>query len=188
MHEVIDDIASIRPKQPAPTPYHDRLAWVAVVPDIESSSCGNQGASPLPRHTDPGLHGYAVFIIDAATGGNALLYTERMNPNCPGGYPQGPWVDVPLTNASVPFQLVSIEQDRSSALVRFRAGPCDGYPGVILAGEDSSVPDLVRVPVTRPFGNPCHPQRIITEKLRAAVLGTPLPPTLAHAAVGPYVA
>ncbi|HEU5034409.1 MAG TPA: hypothetical protein VFT62_06585 [Mycobacteriales bacterium] len=184
---MVDGIADVNPKRPAPSTYHDRLAWVVVVQDLAISSCPAMtvGQSP-PSYDEPGHHGYAVFLVDAATGGDALLYTERRNGICPGSKPSGPWVDVPLTSISVPWRLLSEQPDRSSAQISFEVTPCDGYSGVTLADEDSD-PALVRVLVQRPFGPPCAQPRRIVEKMRAARLGTDLPPRLEHAPVGPYV-
>ncbi|HET6911027.1 MAG TPA: hypothetical protein VFH54_16975 [Mycobacteriales bacterium] len=183
----IDGIPNVNPRHPAPKPYHDRLAWVVVVQDIESSSCGAGGpnSTPPPRHLDPSLHGYAVFVVDAGSGSDALLYTERMNPICPGGYPSGPWVDVPLTSTSIAWRLVSRQPDNTRGVVSFQAAACDGYAGVIAAGN-SAPPNVVRVLVTRPFGSPCPPIRTVTEKLRARNVGALLPDRLQHAPLGPY--
>lgn len=185
----IDGIPNVNPRPPAPQSYHDRLAWVVVVEDIEASSCGaaRPNETSPPRHVDTSLHGYAVFLVDATAGSDALLYTERMNPNCPGGYPSGPWVDVPLTTTSIPWQLVSELPDRTSGTVRFQVAACDGYAGVTTAGN-SAPPDVVRVSVTRPFGRPCRPLRTVTEKLRARNVGDLLPHHLRHAPLGPYIA
>jgi hypothetical protein len=188
MHGWIDGIAEVNPTTPAPRRYDDRLAWVVVVPDVESASCPAMlaGSTPPPRHVDPTLHGYAVFAVDAASGADALLYTERMNPICPGGVPQGPWVDVPLTSVSLPWHLESEQSDRSRGTVSFDVGACDGYSPVVLAGAVGP-PDVVRVVVRRPFGALCPPPHHVVAKLRARAIGDLLPPDLKHAAVGPYV-
>jgi len=185
----IDGIPDVNPRKPAPKPYHARLAWVVVVKDVESSSCGagRPGVTAPPAHVDPSLHGYAVFLVDATSGSDALLYTERTNPICPGGSPAGPWVDVPLTTTSIAWQLLSQEPDHTRGVVRFQVAACDGYAGVTTAGNSAPL-NVVRVLVTRPFGPPCHPFRTITEKLRARDVGALLPDHLQHAPLGPYVA
>jgi hypothetical protein len=82
--------------------------------------------------------------------------------------------------------LVSEQADRSSAQVSFHVSPCDGYSGVILV-EDVTDPATVPVVVQRPFGPLCGDQNPLVEKMRAANVGTTLPPHLEHAPTGPYV-
>jgi len=64
----IDGVPGINGKPPEPTPYHDRLAWVVAVDMRAVASCLSMGlgVTPPPTHTDPSLHGYAVFVVDAA--------------------------------------------------------------------------------------------------------------------------
>lgn len=184
----VDGVPDVNPKRPAPTPYDDRLAWVVVLAPAISSSCPAMisGSSPPPNHDEPGHHGYQVFLVDAATGGDALLYVERRNGVCAGSMPNGPWVDVPLTSVSVPWQLESEEPDRSSAQISFDVADCDGYSGVILT-DDTTNPELVRVVLQRPYGTPCTAEKTITEKMRVAHIGYDLPTHLEHAPTGPYV-
>jgi hypothetical protein len=68
------------------------LAWVAIVAPPLVSSCPAMlaGETPPPSHNEPGHYGYQVFVLDASTGGDALLYTERRNGICPGSRPDGP--------------------------------------------------------------------------------------------------
>ena len=184
----VDGIPDVNPQRPSPTPYQDRLAWVAVLAPVISSSCPAMigGSSPAPNHDEPGHHGYQVFLVDATSGADALLYVERRNGACPGSMPDGPWVDVPLTSVSVPWQLQSQEPDRSSAQISFNIADCDGYAGVIFT-DDTTNPGLVRVVLERPYGPPCSDEKSITEKLRVAHIGYDLPAHLEHAAIGPYV-
>ena len=151
------------------------------------SSCPayGQGSQPTSR-TERGHHGYAVFVVDAQTGGDALLYTERRNGACPGSQADGPWLDVPLTTVSLPWRLVSEQPDRSSAQISFAVSDCDGYSGVILDEETKRSPGAAVV-VQRPFGPPCSQPRTITEKLRAGNVADHLPPHIKHAPTGPYV-
>lgn len=183
-----DGVTSVNPTYPAATEYRDRLAWVVVLEQVVASSCPGAffGQSPPPSYDEPGHHGYGVFLVDAADGGHAILYTERRNGGCPGTRPDGPWIDVPLTSVSVPWQFVSERADRSSAQISFDVTTCDGYDGVILA-EERTDPALVRVVVRRPFGPPCSTPTTVTEKMRAALIGTDLPPRIEHAPTGPYV-
>jgi hypothetical protein len=181
----IDGIPGKTARRPPLAHYADRLAWVVVVEDVEESSCPGQSAGQIP-HVKPetGHHGYAVFIIDAHTGGDAVLYTERSNGICPGTAAQGPFLNVPLTEVSLPWTLLNEQPDHSRATIRFAVTPCDGYDGVITAERDSPV---VQVIATRPFGPPCGKTKPVEEKLRAQNVNTHLPATLQHAPTGPAI-
>jgi hypothetical protein len=183
----IDGLTSVNVTLPAPKPYADRLAWVVIVQDIEVSNCPNVSGptTPTPIPTPKAKHhGYAVFLVDADTGGDALLYTEASVGLCSGGEGK-PSVDVPATKVSVPWTLVAEAQDRAAAQIRFQVTACDGYDRVVLADIDTN-PAVVRVVVQRPFGPPCSDTRQVVEKLRAARVGTTLPAWLVHAPTGPY--
>jgi hypothetical protein len=183
----VDGLRVVNPTTPAPTAYHDRLGWVIVVTHLSVSSCPAYGGGALPTsNSEPGHHGYSVFVVDAATGGDALLYTERANGGCPGSRAQGPFLDVPLTSVSVPWQLMSMQADRLRAEISFEVGRCDGYSPVVLV-ERRHHTATVPVVVQRPFGPPCGPLRRITEKLRVGEIGTPLPHRIIHAPIGPFV-
>jgi hypothetical protein len=67
-----------------PPVYQSRLAWVVVVQDLQIGSCPLGGASPTPRPTvayQPGSDD-VVIVIDAPTGGDALMYSPRQPTLC----------------------------------------------------------------------------------------------------------
>jgi hypothetical protein len=181
----VDGIPGKSAHRPAVAHYTGRLAWVVVLEDVEISGCPSESAGHSTSHVkpEPAHHGYAVFIVDATTGGDALLYTERRNGGCAGGA-EGPFLNVPLTAVSLPWTLINEQPDRSRATITFNVTPCDGYNGVITAVRDSPV---VRVKVNRPFGPPCGKSRPVEEKLRAETVNTLLPPNLQHAPTGPVI-
>lgn len=182
----VDGLRDTNPTTPPPSAYHQRLAWVVVVNFFTVSSCPAYTSPPPVSKREPGHHGYAVFVVDAMTGGDALLYTERANGGCPGSQAMGPFLDVPLTSLSARWQLVSVQPDRSSAQVRFQVSRCDGHSAVVFA-EVRHGRAVVRVVLQRPFGPPCSPMKPLTEKMRVSDVGTPLPARIVHAPIGPYI-
>ena len=68
---------------PGPASYRNRLAWVVVFRTQLTASCPavsvtTPPATPAPAPDQPAStgYGYEVFLIDAATGGDALIYDE----------------------------------------------------------------------------------------------------------------
>lgn len=184
----IDGVPDVNPRTPAPKAYHDRLAWVFVLQPRFAASCPSGGSAGSSAPIDRSLQNYQVFVVDAAVGADALLYTQRRNAICGADGTQGPYLDVPLTRVSVAWRLLSREPDGSSGQVSFAVGACDGYQGVATTAAVYGEPaNLVRVVVVRPFGPLCQPVRTITEKLRAGRVIDRLPSALRHAAVGPYI-
>ena len=68
---------------PGPASYRNRLAWVVVFRTQLTASCPavavtTPPATPAPAPGQPAYtgYGYEVFLIDAATGGDALIYDE----------------------------------------------------------------------------------------------------------------
>ena len=68
---------------PGPASYRNRLAWVVVFRTQLTASCPavavtTPPATPAPAPDQPAYAGYyyEVFLIDAATGGDALIYDE----------------------------------------------------------------------------------------------------------------
>jgi hypothetical protein len=166
--------------------YHDRLAWVVVVsPAVRSN--GSLTCTPLTPRERAARHNYLVFVVDAQTGGDALLYTE-------GGYgfpcanlrASVPYVDVPMTSASVPWRLVAFAPDRTFARIAVDVTRCDDGPPYVLTDHGSD-PARVRVVVSRPFGAPCGPAKTVVVTARPEAANGTFPATLAHAQVGPYV-
>jgi hypothetical protein len=100
------------PTVPAPTPYVDRLAWVVVFewtapiscPDIPVRLPGHLAASTTPSAppSAPASPDYQVFLLDATTGGGALVYTEGRPAPCGGRGTVPPEVNVPVKASSAP--------------------------------------------------------------------------------------
>lgn len=175
-----------RPKPPKAARYADRLAWVFVIaPPIRS----NGPAPTCPRPTEQERathHNYAVFVVDAQTGGDALLYTEGDYGAICAGAHETPHVDVPVTYVSLPWRLVSEKPDRSGARIAIDVTSCDGYEREVRT-DPSSKSEVIRVVVSRPFGPPCGPAKSVVVNARPAALGNIFTTALVHAPVGPYV-
>ena len=91
-----------QPSLPRPTQYQHRLAWLVVVKNVLIFHCPSHGCSiskPGPNEYD-----YLVFVVDARTGSDALMYAEGQ-PG-PGGTIAAS-VSVPVEQISVPWTLVS---------------------------------------------------------------------------------
>jgi len=175
------------PKRPPAARYRDRLAWVVVVSPPAVRFNGSMPCAPLSARERASRHNYLVFVVDAQTGGDALLYTE-------GGYGvpcasirvSGPYVDVPLTAASLPWRLVSMAPNGSAARIAVDVTPCDDNKPAAFT-ENPTGPPRIRVRVSRPFGPPCGPARTVVLIARPYAVGTRFVGALAHAPVGPDV-
>jgi len=168
-----------KPRMPKATPYQHRLAWVVVVRDVELFDGGPQGAT-TPTTTSPGppSHHYDVFVVDAETGTDALLYTESQTPGTRGS------VIVPVERVSVPWTLVSRSPNGYSGQISATVLPCDGIPNPV--GVDR-YRRAAAVMVGRPVGANCGPPRQVTLALQAADVTWNLPPRIAHDPLGPDV-
>jgi hypothetical protein len=92
----------IDPGLPAPTPFHSRLAWVAVVdppimaacpttpPPVGSSSSSSDGAASSSVSSPPVVVPYQLVVLDALTGTDGLVYGARTNNPCGSGALDGP--------------------------------------------------------------------------------------------------
>ena len=175
-------------KRPAPARYQDRLAWVFVVsPPIRINGGSGGVTCPSPTKRERGTrHNYVAFVVDAQTGGDALLYTEGNYGQICAGAHESPHVDVPLMSVSVPWRLVSERLDRTRARIAVDVSPCDAYDPDVLAEHDT-YPARIRVVVSRPFGPLCGPTRRVVVSARPAAVGINFSATLAHAPVGPDI-
>ncbi|HEY6428577.1 MAG TPA: hypothetical protein VIX84_15250, partial [Acidimicrobiales bacterium] len=173
-------VAAQNPTVPS---FNDRLAWLVVVhtPGV-AFSCPNERVSPsnrvAPRASD---HGYEVFMIDAQTGAEALVYTEGGPGGCEPGERVPPVVGVAEEQVSVPWTPVSRDPDGYSGTIAATVLPCDKGPSTILVDRNGTG---VEVDVTRPFGPPCGPAQTMTIGLHAAVVTADLPDVIAHDPVG----
>jgi hypothetical protein len=167
------------PTLPAAAEYQDRLAWVVVVRSVEIFN-GLQprhgGASPTTAPTSPPSNGYVVFLVDARTGSDALLYAEAQS------FPAA--VTVPAERVSVPWTLVSRSPDGYSGTISATVLPCDGYPNPVNVDRDRSAAAVI---VQRPVNADCGDPEPVTIRLHAATVTSNLPAEIAHDALGPVV-
>jgi hypothetical protein len=170
-------------KYPTVRSFSNRLAWLVVVHANPVAFFCPEESAPLPpfvpRASD---HGYEVFMIDARTGADALIYREGGPGGCKAGSRVPASVGVAEEMISVPWTLDSRDPDGYSGAISARVLPCDTYPGTVLVDENSPT---VEVLVTRPFGPPCGPSETVTLSLHAAVVTADLPEVIGHYPVGP---
>lgn len=185
---MLTQMFGVAPKRPPAARYVDRLAWVFVVsPPVRiNGGTGPPTCPPPSKQQRATHHNYVVFVVDAQTGGDALLYTEGGYGAICAGAHDGPHVDVPLMDVSLPWRLVSEKADRAGARIATDVTSCDGYEREVLTDQRSNSA-LIRVVVSRPFGPPCGPAKPVVLAARPAVLGSTFATALTHAPVGPYV-
>jgi hypothetical protein len=174
---------------PGPPSYRNRLAWVVVFRTQLTASCPAgpvtiPPAKPAPEQPAYTGYGYEVFLIDAATGGDALLYDETQPVPCGGTgiIPAG--VAVPIEETSVPWTLDRRNPDRFSAVLTASVPPCDFHDSVTGVIPGTS---LVRVLAYGTVAARCGRPRPVTVYLEAASVTQNLPPVLAHAPAGLYL-
>ena len=171
------------PKMPKATPYQQRLAWVVVVREIEvfggGSSFGPPGATTSTTAApSPPSHDYDVFVVDAKTGTDALLYGEAQSPGAGGS------VIVPVEQVSVPWTLVSRSPNGYSGEISATVLPCDGVPNPVSVDRYARSAAVV---VERPVGAACGAPSQVTLPLEAAGVTFNLPAHIAHDPLGPDV-
>jgi hypothetical protein len=169
---------------PRPASYQGRLAWVVVFRYVEVASCPSQTAGTPPATPKYTGYYYDVFIVDAATGADALLYTERAPLVCdqPGFSP--PSLAIPIEQTSVPWRLDSRSANGYYGTLTAYVPPCDGYDK-----EVNIVPGtaLVRVLTYGQVAANCGSPRPVSVYLQAADVFQSLPSKLVHAQTGLYV-
>lgn len=179
------------PRLPAASPYDDRLAWVIVVgqarpllsPGPPRSPVSSQAHDTTEPSVGAGDFNYEVFLVDATTGGAALLYTEPETPIVGRGVT--PSVVVPVEQLSVPWTLLSRSLGGYAATISATIQPCDGYPSTINADPNGQSAAAV---VYGPVGRPCDGSRQVTMTLHAPTVTAELPAAVAHDPLGPYIA
>ena len=176
-------------KLPKPTSYQQRLAWLIVVRDNEEFF----GGGPISVHSPskptttttpaPPTYGYLVFVVDARTGSDALLYTESQ----PGPIvsSRSASVTVPAEQVSVPWALKSRSPNGYTGQITATVLPCDGVPNPVSVDSGRAALTVV---VERPVGANCGAPQQVTVGLNAAVVTFNLPAHIAHNPLGPYVA
>jgi hypothetical protein len=160
--------------------FHDRLAWLVVVhanPPAFSCPAESHPVRLVPR---PGDLGYEVFMIDARTGADALLYWEGGPGGCTSGARVAPHIGVAEESVSVPWTLVSRDANGYSGSIAATAFACDKVPDTVLV--DQAGPNAAVV-VTRPFGS-CGEPESIPISLHAANVTANLPGAIGHDPVG----
>lgn len=173
------------PVLPPITSYRDRLAWAFVVRAQQGSSCPAEAGTTPPSAVLPTDYGYAVFLLDASSGGGALVYQEGGVNSCGEPGRQAPSVSQPLDQVSVPWRLVSRDGDDYGGQIQALVLPCDGYSRAVNVLYGTST---VQVTVQRPVGYACGTQRWVPLRLLAATVTTKLPTHLVAARTGLYLA
>ncbi len=172
------------PHPPALHPYHQRLAWVAIIQPEIVSSCPSMPSQPSPTRAPKvrKLPGYQVLVIDANTGADGFNYAASRNGNCfPGIEP--PSLTPAIENVSVPWTLVSRNPDNYSGTIEIAVRACDGADigGAYNVSRDT--PGLLMTEIQRPF-NACGPSRTKAVRLQAPTVTSTLPHVLVHAPLG----
>lgn len=161
--------------------FTDRLAWLVVVHRTPLAFYCPAETQPIrltPRPTD---HDYEVFIIDARSGSDALVYVEGAPGGCVSGARVPPALSVAEESVSVPWTLTSRDPNGYSGTISATVLPCDQYPDTVLVDRDR--PD-VEVQVIRPYGPPCGRSEQVSVSLHAAVVTADLPAVIGHDPVG----
>jgi hypothetical protein len=176
---------------PRPAPYRNRLAWVVVVRTELTASCPavavtTPPATPAPAPEQPAYTGYyyEVFLIAAATGGDALIYDEAQPAPCGGTGVVPADVAVPIEETSVPWTLDRRNPDRYSAVLTAYVPPCDFHDSVVNVIPGTA---LVRVLAYGTVAARCGQPRPATVYLQAASVTQNLPQVLIHALAGLYI-
>jgi hypothetical protein len=176
---------------PGPTSYRNRLAWVVVFRTQLTASCPAVAVTTPPATLAPAPgqpaytgYGYEVFLIDAATGGDALIYDETQPAPCGGTGVVPAGVAVPIEETSVPWTLDRRNPDRFSAVLTASVPPCDFHDSLVDLIPGTA---LVRVLAYGTVAARCGPPRPVTVDLQAASVTRNLPAVLVHAPAGLYL-
>jgi hypothetical protein len=173
---------------PAPASYQNRLAWVLVSRDLDygvafcpAESATSQRATQTQKYTG---YSYEIFIIDAATGGDAVIYNESSPRPCGISGLVPPSLNIPVEQTSVSWKLDSRAPDGEYGTVTAYVPPCDGHDK-----EAGVIPGtaLVRVLAYGPVAASCGPPRPVSVYLLPAGVFETLPSVLVHAQTGLYI-
>jgi hypothetical protein len=122
-----------------------------------------------------------VFMIDARTGTDAIVYTEGGPGGCRAGERVPPVVSAAEESVSVPWTIVARNPDGYSATISAAVLPCDQVPTSILMDPGDA---NAQVRVTRPFGPPCGSPEMALIGLDATDVTDDLPAVIGHDPVG----
>lgn len=178
------------PQAMAAPPYAHRLAWVIVVAHRQMASCPSlavpNGKKPSPATTTAASPSwdYAIFLADAATGADTLVYTEAAPPPCGGNSPNGPYQTVPIETISVPWRLVSRDANGYSGRVGAEVPPCWTVPATVNVVRGSN---MLQVLATSVAGEACGPARPVSVIVDADTVFDNLPKHLVPAPLGPAI-
>lgn len=173
---------SVASQNPTVHSFSNRLAWLVVVhTNPVAYDCTERSASARPVAPRASDHGYEVFMIDARTGTDAIIYTEGGPGPCPNSRRTPPGISAAEESVSVPWTLLSRNPGGYSGTIAATVLPCDKVPATVLVDRGSP---SVEVRVTRPFGPPCGPPMAAPISLHAAEVTADLPAVIGHDPVG----
>jgi hypothetical protein len=170
---------------PAPARYQRRLAWVAVFRITDRAGCPGvtQTTAPSPGGTYAGYY-YEVFIVDAATGGDAITYDEAAPAQCDGPGLSAPSVSIPVELTSVRWELGRPGPHDSHATLIAYVPPCLDYQKQAGAGYGSY---LLTVLAYGQVAASCGPPRPVIVRLKPALGPGSVNPSPGHAPTGLYL-
>jgi hypothetical protein len=173
---------------PAPAAYQSRLAWVTVFRVTNRDNCPGvtQTDAPSPDGAYNGYY-YEVFVIDAATGGNAVTYEEAVPDQCIGSGVSAPSVTIPVELTSVRWKLDSRGPRNAYDTLTAYVPPCLDYDKQVGFDLDSN---QVAVLAYGQAAASCGPPRPVSVRLELNSYsnpGWPRPLAPVHAATGLYL-
>jgi hypothetical protein len=171
---------------PAPAAYQGRLAWVAVFRVTDRANCPGvtQTTPPSPDGAYNGYY-YEVFIIDAATSGDAITYDEAVPAHCNGSSLSAPSVSIPVELTSVRWKLDGRGPHNAYDILTAYVPPCLDYDKQLVLGYSK-----VRVLAYGQVAASCGPPRPVSVRLELGPHSDPdwpHPLVLTHAPTGLYL-
>lgn len=177
---------------PGVTPFHSRLAWVAVVdppiwaacpstpPPVSSSGSPSDGDAPQYVGA-PQVVPYQLIVLDATTGTDGLVYGARTNNPCGSGALDGPYVRPIVVTVSVPWRLISRDPGGLFGTIALAVRTCDDVSEY--EGAYATADGVVEFDVSRPIAS-CGTSNESVQTLYGPAAGDRLATTLTHAATG----
>jgi uncharacterized protein YceK len=169
---------------PAAARYQSRLAWVVVFRVFYRAGCPGVTQTTPPNPGAYTGYEYEVFIVDAATGGDALSYDEAAPRECDGTGLFPPSVSIPVELTSVRWELDRFGPHDSYATLTAYVPPCLDYDKTVQLGIDNGpVAVLAYGQVAETCGSP----RPVTVRLESSRGNLSSWPAMAHAPIGLYL-